>query len=141
MIRIDTREQENKHIAQAFDALGVEYDTTKPLIVGDYMSINAPNVFIERKNSWLEFAGNCGKGHNTFKRELERLDQTGGKMYLLVEETTPLEKWRNRCGQMKGVVMQKILSAWLTKHNIELVQCHPSDTPRKILEILKEVQK
>ena len=140
MIRIDTREQKNDHITLAFDTWGIEYDTTKPLIVGDYMSTNAPNVFIERKNSWQEFSGNCGSGHNTFKRELERLDQTGGKMYLLIEEVTPLEKWRNKRGKMTPGVMQKIIDAWKAKHNIELVQCSWSDAPNKILELL-EVKK
>ena len=136
MIRVDTREQENEHITSWFYKHGIEYENIKPLIIGDYMNTDNPNVYLERKNSWLEFAGNCGKAHDRFKRELERLDQTGGKMYILIEEMKPLAEWQNKRTKMTGAIMQKIIDRWKEQHNIEFAQCMWFESAEKIYELL-----
>lgn len=86
MIKVDTREKENKHILNYFNNNGIWFNIEK-LDFGDYMSDNYKNRYvIERKASICEFAGNCGKGHIRFKKELERCRDAGYKMIILIEE-------------------------------------------------------
>jgi hypothetical protein len=141
-IWIDSREQENTHILKTFTDAWADkqidgFEQNKTIIIGDYKNPDNPAVWLERKNSWQEFAGNCGSNHDRFKRELERLDQTGGKLFILVEELTPLENWKGRHTKMKGNVIQKIIETWKTKHNIEIVQVDKRFSGQKIIEILK----
>jgi ERCC4-type nuclease len=146
-ILIDSREKKNQHITLWFELYGVKFKKTDDkgraimLGVGDYMCEELPNVFIERKNSWLELAGNVGRGHETFRRELERLKQSGGKLYILIEEIIPLAKWYNTRSKMKAEVMKKILDAWGEKYDIKIIQCQKLDAGQKIIEILKGKEK
>lgn len=137
VIQIDTREQlyRKKHITDYFDANQIPYIKSK-LYVGDYGNLDNPKVFVELKKDWLEFAGNAGKNHDRFKRELERLDAIGGKLYLVVEELAPLSKWKHKRSQMNGFTMLKILASWTQKHNIELVQCEKKNTGMVIADLL-----
>ena len=110
-IKVDNREKKNDHILQYFNQVGLAkvdkksvknvkdlefaYIVNDLCSIGDYCNLDKPNVFIERKADWNEFAGNCGKNHQRFKRELERLDECGGKMFILVETKQPLLTWQN----------------------------------------------
>lgn len=86
MIKVDTREKKNKHILDYFKLKDIEYCTEK-LDFGDYISDYYKNRYvIERKASICEFAGNCGRGHIRFKKELERCRDAGYKMIILIEE-------------------------------------------------------
>ncbi len=108
------------------------------MYVGDYCEYSKPLLVVERKASWLEFAGNCGQNHARFKAELERLNAIGGRMVILIEELTPVENWQHRRSQMSGVVMKKIIDRWKEEYNLELVQCTKNESGKKILEILGE---
>jgi ERCC4-type nuclease len=137
-IKVDNREKGNNHILEYFDTAGIEYITGKPCSIGDYCNLDNPNVFIERKASWEEFAGNCGKQHARFKRELERLDECGGRMAILVETEQPLSEWKSKRTKMAAAVMVKIIEAWKRKHNIKLMQCKKWDAGIMICQILSE---
>ena len=135
ILQIDSRERNNLHIVEFFNQGGIKTISSK-LYIGDYVNFNNPTVIVERKASWLEMAGNLGKQHARFKAELERLDSIGGKMYIVVEETTPLRFWKHKRSQMSGAVMLKIIAAWKQKHNIEVVQCDKQDTGKVITDLL-----
>lgn len=153
-LKVDNREKENSHILNSFLAFGlkeVDKKTVKTVIglenvyivndlcsIGDYCNLDKPNVFVERKASWNEFAGNCGKNHARFKRELERLDECGGKMYVLIETTQPLRTWKNKRMKITADVMQKIIDAWKTKHNIEFLQCKKELAGATIYNLLQD---
>ncbi len=156
-LKVDNREKENSHILDYFKKINLEEvdkKTVKTVIglenvyiindlcsIGDYCNLDKPNVFIERKASWDEFAGNCGKSHARFKRELERLDECGGKMYVLIETTQPLNTWKNKRMKITADIMQKIMDAWKIKHNIEFLQCRKELAGYIIYNLLQEDQK
>lgn len=153
-LKIDNREKKNAHIVEYFKSIGlkeIDKKTTKSVIglnnvyiindlcsIGDYCNLDKPNVFVERKASWDEFAGNCGKNHARFKRELERLDECGGKMYILVETKQPLLTWKNNRMKITAIVMEKIIENWKTKHNITFLQCDRNMAGLLIYDLLKE---
>lgn len=98
---VDTREKENSHILQYFDNKKVTYQT-KALESGDYSVLIPPNpdfgilvpqtfnkpiqsgIFIERKNSLEELAGNLGRNRDRFEAELERMK--GAEKHLIIED-------------------------------------------------------
>lgn len=135
IVQIDSREKNNLHILNYFAKQCVDCICSK-MYVGDYCKYSKPLLVIERKASWLEFAGNCGKNHARFKAELERLSAVGGSMVILIEEITPVEKWSHKRSQMSGTVMKKIIDRWKEEYKLELVQCTKNESGKKILEIL-----
>ena len=153
-LKVDNREKQNSHIINYFKSIGlqeVDKKTAKTIIglnnvyiindvcsIGDYCNLDNPNVFIERKASWDEFAGNCGKNHARFKRELERLDECGGKMFILIETKQPLSTWKNKRMKITADVMQKIMDSWKVKHNIEFYQCSKEDAGLMICYLLND---
>lgn len=153
-IKVDNREKENSHILEYFNSIGLTMvDKTKAkdvrnlenvyiindlCSIGDYCNLDKPNVFVERKAHWNEFAGNCGRNHARFKRELERLDECGGRMIILIETMQPLSTWKNNRMKITSSVMQKIMDAWKQKHNIDFIQCKREDAGAIIHQILIE---
>lgn len=155
MIFVDTREQANTHILRDFQRLGVEYVDTV-LEAGDYASTES-NVVVERKKNLTEFAGNCGKGHQRFKRELERAKDIGVKVVVLIEQDITYEEmraWTNPKGKvtyrtlvsgvkkpiypMSGEQMAKICDSWVTKYDLEIRFCSKRETAKTILKILED---
>lgn len=153
-LKVDNREKENSHILDYFKKIGmVEIDkkTVKSVIgldnvyiindlcsIGDYCNLDNPNVFVERKASWDEFAGNCGRNHARFKRELERLDECGGEMIILIETMQRIEDWKNKRMKITSDVMKKIMISWQLKHNIRFWQCTKEYAGELIYQFLKE---
>lgn len=153
-LKVDNREKENKHILDYFNSIGlqmIDKQKTKDVrglnnvyiindlcSIGDYCNLDKPNVFVERKAHWSEFAANCGRNHARFKRELERLDECGGEMIILIETTQPLSTWKNNRMKTTAEVMQKIINAWKEKHNIKFIQCKKQDAGLYIYNILKD---
>ena len=87
-IQIDTRQQANKHVHvdSWFDAHGVEY-FYKKLDFGDYAAIgNGSNIVCDTKKDVQELAGNVGRDHDRFVRELDRARDAGCRLFILVEE-------------------------------------------------------
>ena len=99
-ILVDTREKENAHILDYFAQKKVCY-TERALESGDYsvmlpanetlgftlpQTLNKPiygGLFIERKNSLEELAGNLGRFRDRFENELQRMK--GAEKHLIIE--------------------------------------------------------
>lgn len=145
---IDSREKPRaiQKIILEFEKQGVKYVTNK-LYIGDYQNPANPFLVIDRKQNIQELAQNCISGHDRFKRELCRLDDVDGKMYILIEQDkidgkpiTCLEDlilWAPKHGTIMGDRIYRILRSWENKHNIEYVFCSKRQTGAKIIELLK----
>lgn len=149
MILIDSREKPEavKRIKEYFERNKIKCDVNK-LYVGDYQRADNALILIDRKQNVLELANNATQGHERFKRELCRLDDIGGKMYILVEEKldklediiswkSPAKRDGTPYTKLEGRTLYKILSSWQYKHNIEFIFCHKLSTGRIIAELLK----
>lgn len=146
-IQIDSREKSRaiKKIVAEFDRQDVKYFVSK-LYVGDYINMERPLVIIDRKQNIAEIAQNATSDHKRMKRELERLDEMGGKMYFLIEQDmidgkpiTCLEDvmlWEPKFGAIIGERVYRILRAWQYRHNIEYVFCNKRNTGKEIIRIL-----
>lgn len=100
VILVDTREKANEHIINYFESKKVQYKD-KALESGDYsvlippladlgivlpQTLNKPidgGLFIERKNSLEELAGNLGKYRDRFEAELQRMKNA--EKHLIIE--------------------------------------------------------
>lgn len=147
-IQIDSREKARAigKIICEFQKQEVKYFISK-LYIGDYCNLNNPLVLIDRKQNIAEIAQNAISGHTRFKSELIRLDDIGGKMYILIEQDkidkkpiTCLEDiilWAPKYGEVMGDRIYRILRSWQNKHNIEYVFCAKKDTGKRIIELLE----
>ena len=132
-------------ILDEFDRCGVKHFSTK-LFVGDYMNPEKPLVFVDRKQNLQELAQNATSGHARVKRELERLDEIGGRMYFLIEQEKidgkPIQcledviLWAPKYGDIMGERIYKVLSAWKHKHNVDFVFCNKRNTGKEIIRLL-----
>lgn len=148
MIQVDTRERPEaiKKIINEFKQQEIKHFRSK-LYVGDYCNIHNPLVIVERKQDIAEIAQNATSGHKRFKAELCRLDDIGGKMYILIEQSKIDGKpirclediilWAPKYGEIMGDRVYRILKSWENKHNIEYVFCSKRQTGKKIIELLK----
>lgn len=146
-IQIDLREKPRaiKKISEEFDRNDVRYFVSK-LYVGDYVNLENPFVFIDRKQSIAEIAQNATSGHARVKRELKRLKKIGGKMYFLIEQDRIGSKrikslddimlWTPKYGTINGMQIYKVLRAWLAKYDIEYVFCGKKNTGKEIIRLL-----
>jgi hypothetical protein len=146
-IQIDSREKSRaiKKIVAEFDRQDVKYFVSK-LYVGDYINMERPLVIIDRKQNIAEIAQNATSDHKRMKRELERLDEMGAKMYFLIEQDTIDGKpitcledvmlWEPKYGAIIGERVYRILRAWQYKHNVEYVFCSKRNTGKEILRLL-----
>ena len=149
IIQIDTREKDRaiKKIIAEFDRQGIKYISSK-MFVGDYCDLSNPLVIIDRKQNIAELAQNATSQHDRFKRELLRLDEIGGKMYILVEQDKidgvkiqsldDVMMWKPRYGKIIGLQIYRILSAWQHKHSIEYVFCSKANTGKEIIRLLED---
>ena len=142
MITIDSREKPDKikHITSYFDAVGQPYIRSK-LYTGDYTLTHNQTIVIDRKQSLLELAGNLCKQHDRFRREAQRAIEIGAKFVVLVEEDITLNgvrEWQHKRSQVKGEILAKIMATMAEKYQIKWEFCRKADTPKKIINILKE---
>ena len=149
IIQVDTREKDRaiKKIIAEFDRREIKYISSK-MFVGDYCDLSNPLVIIDRKQNIAELAQNATSQHDRFKRELLRLDEIGGKMYILVEQDKidgikiqsleDVMMWKPRFGKIIGLQIYRILSAWQHKHNIEYVFCSKANTGKEIIRLLED---
>lgn len=103
----DTRQQQGKHDIkhQWFAAHGIEVVRRK-LDFGDYMR-DGSNVSIDTKKDVQELAGDVGRDHKRFVRELDRAAEAGYQLVVLVEGVTPYQRERVMGGEwVSGVCMR-----------------------------------
>ena len=165
-IYCDTRQQKGKHenIDRWFERHGVEYEYRK-LDFGDYMT-DGSNISIDTKRNVQEVAGNCGKDHARFAREMERAREAGYRLVILVEtpkykQVSDIAGWTNRvCARcqkkrmgycnpkqsigcsaghrkpMTGATLARIMKSMESNHGSKFEFCHPAHTARFICDLL-----
>lgn len=148
-IQIDSREKSRaiRKIIAEFDKQDVRYFVSK-LYVGDYINMERPLVFIDRKQNIAEIAANATSGHKRVKKELERLKEIGGKMFFLIEQETidgkniesleDIMLWQPKYGEIIGERVYRILKSWEAKYNIEFIFCSKRNTGKEIIRLLGE---
>lgn len=149
IIFIDTREQANRHITKWFDIKGIKHIDDYANDVGDYYA--GGKVVVERKKDFAEWAGNCGKGHQRFKAELERAKSLGLSVKVVIEEVGDLQTWTNskaksqrvladgtvkKLKPLDGKTIQLIMNAWAEKYDIEYIFTTKANSPALIATIL-----
>lgn len=161
MIYIDTRQQAGKH-RNIDDWLAVHGVATeyKKLDYGDYMT-DGSNLSIDTKQSVQEVAANVGRDHARFVREIERANEAGCRLIVLVEERPEyadreeLGKWVSgvcrRCRRchplyckcktkrnkpLNGPVLKKIIEKLEQDHGVRFEFCRRRDTARIICDLL-----
>ncbi len=151
MIQIDSREKPRaiEKILCEFQRQSVKHFVSK-LYIGDYCNMENPFVLIDRKQNIAEIAQNAVSGHARFKRELQRLDDVGGKMYILIEQDKidgkPIKGlediilWAPKYGEIMGERIYRVLKSWQNKHNIEFVFCSKRNTGKEIIRLLRTEQ-
>lgn len=150
-IQIDSREKSRaiRKILAEFDRQDVKWFVSK-LYVGDYINMERPLVIVDRKQNIAELAQNATSGHDRVKRELQRLDEMGAKMYFLIEQNTidgtpitgleDILLWKPKYGEIVGERVYRILKAWEHKHQVEYVFCSKKQTGAEIIRLLQMEQ-
>ena len=148
-ILIDTREKPNAigKIIRQFEENDIKYARSK-LFVGDYMSLANARFVIDRKQDLQELCGNVCQQHQRFKAELQRANELGIKVCILIEHggnITCLEdvkSWNNprlkkSPKATKGETLYKILDTLSWNYNVDFEFCKKGETGLKIIELLK----
>lgn len=151
-IQIDSREKPKiiESIIAEFDRQGVQHFTSK-LFVGDYMSMDNPKLVIDRKHNLSEICSNVVQGHKRFCAELERANQYGIHVIVLIEHSRNVKTledvrhWVNpRLKEsplaVSGERLYKILFAISKRYDTEFLFCEKKDTGKRIIEILQGVR-
>ena len=149
LIVTDTREKKNQHILKYFDSVHMQYATNK-LDFGDYSDWEGRGAVVERKQDIAEIAQNCTRGHDRFRRELERARSSGRRMVILIEQNrykdrdkwihvddiSDLMLWSSPHTTIRGEKVYRVLRAWCSKYNLDVQFCDKRQTGKKILEII-----
>lgn len=152
-IVVDTREkaQAITRILSAFDAEGIPYER-HALKTGDYMDPLNPALIIDRKQSLDELAVCCTTDRERFKREMQRAEEAGAHLVILVEQNTYMNRgnrirvnsiedlmlWQSRFSTVTGERVFRVLSSWLYRYPISIEFCDKRQTGKRIIEILRE---
>ncbi len=137
-----------KQIVAAFDRAGVKHFSSK-LFVADYMNIDNPRLAIDRKQNLHELGHNIGYDHKRFKAELERAQEFGIQLIVLVEHGADIRSvediagWTNPKIRQSPYAMtgQKLYKAMLTiarRYGVRWEFCSKAETGQRIIELLKE---
>lgn len=147
----DTREQNTARAQKRYESMGVPVERAV-LDYGDY-TFNAvlpngnpiynaskriiPAVSIERKESLDELAQCLTGQRERFKREFERAQKAGAKVYLICENGTWEHllngKYRSR---FNSNAFFASITAWTARYNITFLFCKEETSGRLIKELL-----
>lgn len=146
-------------------AHGVEFEPrARALPFGDYVADNGSNVAVDTKKDVQELAMDCGRDHARFRRELERAQEAGFLLVVLVEchqefsDRARLRAWthpvclscrrcnpreKGRCQKMRsgrkpmqGAQIAGIIGKWEEEFTCRFEFCRRLDTARRICELL-----
>lgn len=147
-IQIDSREKAKaiQKIIQTFDQRGINWFVSK-LPVGDYISLDNARLSIDRKQNLLELCSNVTQQQKRFIAELERAEQMGIRLIILVEHGGGIEcledvmYWRNPRLKgsplaVSGERLYRKLSAIGKAHNVQFEFCTKAQTGSRIIELL-----
>jgi len=145
----DTREQNTARARKRFKALGPVERAT--LSFGDYCGnidldggpvydtsdTITPRCCVERKMSLDELAMCFTRGRDRFRREFQRAEAAGAKVYLLIEggsyEDIIAHRYRSKFASNAFLAS---LIAWCVRYNITPVFCRPETSAELIFQIL-----
>lgn len=150
-ILIDTREQPSKRAERRYESFGVPYERAT-LSYGDYC-YNAvlpngeplydrnrtltPLCVVERKMNLDELAQCLTRSRERFKREFERAQEQGARIFLVVEnaswESLLNGKYRTK---MSPAAFEGSLLAWMVRYDLGLIFCKEETSGRIIKGIL-----
>ena len=146
----DTREQSTPRASERFKSFGVPVERAT-LEFGDYCAqidlpggplhdiskTLQPSCVIERKMSLDELASNFTRGRDRFRREFQRANKAGARVWLLVEngsfEAIRGKRYRSR---YNSKAFQASLIAWAVRYGITPVFCKSGVSGELIREIL-----
>lgn len=150
-ILVDTREQASKRAERRYQSFGVPYERAT-LAFGDYC-YNAvlpggeplydrsrtltPLCVVERKMNLDELAQCLTRGRERFKREFERAQAAGARVFLVVENAS----WENLLNgkyrtRMAPAAFEGSLMAWIVRYNLGLIFCKEETSGRIIKGLL-----
>ena len=148
---IDSREKPKaiRSIVKYFDSIGLVHETSK-LFIGDYQDFNRPQIIVDRKQNIAELAKNCTADHERFRRELERAQKANTTLVVLVEQNRYKDRdkwihvesiedimlWSSPHTTIRGEKVFRVLRAWMSKYDIDVLFCDKRQTGRRILEII-----
>lgn len=152
-IQIDTREHkwELARIQRQLDRLGVKSFVSK-LYVGDYQSLDNPRLVIDRKKDLQELCGNITQQHERFRRELQRAQDAGIRVIILVEHGEDIKTledvyfWENPRREKSpratdGHALYRALVTIRDRYGVRFEFCRKSQTGKKIMELLSNEEK
>lgn len=146
----DTREQRTPKAEERFKSFGVpvqratlsycDYCGQITLPSGELYDVDSvikPVCCVERKMSLDELAQCFTRGRDRFRREFERAEAAGAKVYLLIEngnwEAISNHRYRSK---FNPAAMKASLTAWTVRYNIVPLFCKSSTSGDLIREIL-----
>ena len=150
-ILIDTREQPTERSERRYKAFNAPYSRAT-LDYGDY-TYNAvlpggkaiydvsgaikPLCAVERKMNLDELAGCFTRSRERFKREFERAQENGCRIYLICENAN----WENLLtGRYRSLFNENAFVAsqiaWMVRYNANVIFCKEETSGRLIKEIL-----
>ncbi len=149
-IIVDTREKSHiiKNTLDYFDREKIKHHSSK-LIVADYMAIENPKVYIDRKHNLSEVANNLTNDSGRFMREIRLAKELGIHIVVLVEQGGKIHNIRdvaNWNNPMKGKIpyaisgrdlMERIYRVHMA-YGVDFLFCDKRATGRRIVEILSE---
>ena len=151
IIQVDTREKARaiRLILAEFARQDVEVISSK-LWIGDYARIDNLTTVIDRKQNLNELAGNIVE--KRFHAEIQRAHDHGVKIIFLIEHGHGVKDlldvlfWNNprlkespRC--ISGEHLYKSMLTLSERYGVEWQFCTKRETGRRIIEILKELEK
>lgn len=143
LVRVDTREHigKNQHILDFFERNNIDFEFKK-LEVGDYCNMENKGIIVDRKHNVEELVSNvCSKDHARFRREIERANELGIKLVILVETAWTRETiwdWSSKLTKVKGSTIGKALISMESKYGVKFVFCKKKDYPKTLYEIITQ---
>ena len=141
IIQSDSREQKNGEVLDYFDLIQQPYIVSK-VYAGDYINFSRPKVAIDLKKDLCEVAGNLGKDHARFLREVLRVkNEMRCDLVVLVREPLQsleeVKEWSNPRSQVKGETLYKIMRTMTERYGVLWRFCDRQNAGQKILSILE----
>lgn len=147
-IQIDSREKAHaiERILDQFRQAGVGYYISKHYC-GDYMSLDAPRLSIDRKQNLSEVCSNLCQQHERFRAECVRAQEAGIRLIFLVEHGRGIESledvasWQNPRRKKSpkatnGAQLAKAMQTMAERYGIEWRFCDPKVTGFEIVRLL-----
>lgn len=149
-IFVDTREKPHaiESLTKQIEEKGYELVRNK-LYVGDYQLLANPFLVVDRKQNLQEVIGNVTHDHKRFKAELQRAQDAGIHVVILVEHSSAIKCiddirfWHNprlkeSPNATNSETLIKILKTMERVYDVEFMFCSKKETGNKIVEILEK---